>query len=135
MRKAGLKRLFLLCKQKQIISKNQLMSKVLTKQVQNKISCYFLKLEGQLNEFELRLVFFCNPLIFLLWSNLYAGKQANPPSSGRLAIKGVGPTGLEPVTPWLWVNEIIVSYVFIYFLLTSISIIWFKDFEVGSICL
>jgi hypothetical protein len=56
MRKASLKRLFLLCKQKQIISKNQLMSKVLTKQVQNKISRYFLKLEGQLTKPEARCI-------------------------------------------------------------------------------
>jgi hypothetical protein len=56
MRKAGLKRLFLLCKQKQIISKNQLMSKVLTKQVQNKISRYFLKLEGELTKPEARCI-------------------------------------------------------------------------------
>jgi len=56
MRKAGLKSLFLLCKQKQITSKIQLMSKVLTKQVQNKISRYFLKLEGQLTKPEARCV-------------------------------------------------------------------------------
>ena len=56
MRKAGLKRLFLLCKQTQIISKTQLMSKVLTKQVQNKISRYFLKLEDQLTKPEARCV-------------------------------------------------------------------------------
>ena len=45
-----------MCKQKQIISKTQLMSKVLTKQVQNKISRYFLKLEGQLTKPEARCV-------------------------------------------------------------------------------
>ena len=45
-----------MCKQKQIISKNQLMSKVLTKQVQNKISRYFLKLEGQLTKPEARCI-------------------------------------------------------------------------------
>lgn len=56
MRKAGLKRLFLLCKQKQIISKNQLMTKVLTKQVLNKISRYFLKLEGPLTKPEARCI-------------------------------------------------------------------------------
>jgi hypothetical protein len=36
--------------------KNQLMSKVLTKQVQNKISLYFLKLEGELTKPEVRCV-------------------------------------------------------------------------------
>lgn len=43
-------------KQKQIISKTQLMSKVLTKQVQNKISRYFLKLEDQLTKPEARCI-------------------------------------------------------------------------------
>ena len=56
VRKAGLKMLFLLCKQKTKTSKNQLMSKVLTKQVQNKISRYFLKLENHLTKPETRCV-------------------------------------------------------------------------------
>lgn len=56
VRKAGSKMLFLLCKQKTITSKNQPMSKVLTKQVQNKISRYFLQLENHLYKPELRCV-------------------------------------------------------------------------------
>jgi hypothetical protein len=55
VRKAGLKMLFLLCKQATTL-KNQLMSKVLTKQVQNKISRYFLKLENHLSKPESRCV-------------------------------------------------------------------------------
>ncbi len=56
VRKAGFKMLFLLCKQKIRASKNQPMSKVLTKQVQNKISRYFLKLENHLTKPESRCV-------------------------------------------------------------------------------
>jgi hypothetical protein len=56
VRKAGLKMLFLLCKQSITTLKNQLMSKVLTKQVQNKISRYFLKLENHLSKPESRCV-------------------------------------------------------------------------------
>jgi len=56
MRKAGLKMLFLLCKQKTKTLKNKLMSKVLTKQVQNKVSRYFLKLETHLTKPESRCV-------------------------------------------------------------------------------
>jgi len=48
VRKAGFKMLLLLCNQKTRTSKNQLMSKVSTKQVQNKIGRYFLKLENHL---------------------------------------------------------------------------------------
>jgi len=43
-----------MCEQKTTTSKNQLMSKVLTKQVQNKISRYFLQLEIHLTKPELR---------------------------------------------------------------------------------
>ncbi len=56
VRKAGLKMLFLLCKQITTTSKNQLMSKVLTKQVQNKVSRYFLQLEDHLTKPESRCV-------------------------------------------------------------------------------
>jgi len=56
LRKVGFKRLFLKCKQKNIILKNQQMSNLLTKQVQNKISRYFLKLENHLTKPELRCV-------------------------------------------------------------------------------
>src|SRR5210317_879081 len=56
VRKAGLKMLFLLCKQNITTLKNQLMSKVLTKQVQNKISRYFLQLENYITKPESRCV-------------------------------------------------------------------------------
>jgi hypothetical protein len=56
VRKAGFKMLFLLWKQTVITLKIQLMSKVLTKQVQNKVSRYFLKLENHLTKPELRCV-------------------------------------------------------------------------------
>jgi hypothetical protein len=55
LRKAGFKMLFLLCKQT-ITLKIQLMSNVLTKQVQNKVSRYFLKLENHLTKPESRCV-------------------------------------------------------------------------------
>src|SRR5680860_827729 len=56
VRKAGFKMLYLLCKQNIKTLKNQLMSNVLTKQVQNKISRYFLKLEKHLTKPESRCV-------------------------------------------------------------------------------
>lgn len=56
MRKADLKRLNLWYRQIKIILKNQLMSNVLTKQVQNKISRYFIKLENHLSKPESRCV-------------------------------------------------------------------------------
>jgi hypothetical protein len=56
VRKAGLKMLYLWCNQITITLKNQLMSNVLTKQVQNKISRYFLKLEQHLTKPESRCV-------------------------------------------------------------------------------
>jgi ribosomal protein S4E len=56
MRKAGLKRLFLMRKQSKTTLKTQLMSKVITKQLQNKISRYFLKLEEHLTRPEARCV-------------------------------------------------------------------------------
>ena len=56
VRKAGFKMLYLWCKQNIKTLKNQLMSNVLTKQVQNKISRYFLKLENHLTKPESRCV-------------------------------------------------------------------------------
>jgi len=56
MRKADLKRLNLWYEHKKTILKNQLMSNVLTKQVQNKISRYFIKLENHLSKPESRCV-------------------------------------------------------------------------------
>src|SRR5680860_737658 len=56
VRKAGFKMLYLLCNQIIKTLKNQLMSNVLTKQVQNKISRYFLKLENHLAKPESRCV-------------------------------------------------------------------------------
>lgn len=56
LRKAGFKMLFLLWKQTVITLKTQLMSKVLTKQVQNKVSRYFLKLEKYLTKPESRCI-------------------------------------------------------------------------------
>lgn len=56
LRKAGSKALFLWCKQTKQFLKNQLMSKVLTKQVQNKISRYFSKLSNHLSKPEARCV-------------------------------------------------------------------------------
>lgn len=56
MRKAGFKMLFLLWKKTVITLKTQLMSKVLTKQVQNKVSRYFLKLEKYLTKPESRCI-------------------------------------------------------------------------------
>jgi len=55
-RKAGFKMLFLLCKQSITTLKNQLMSNVLTKQVQNKISRYFLQKWRHLTKPESRCV-------------------------------------------------------------------------------
>lgn len=49
LRNAGFKMLFLLCKQTTTL-KIQLMPEVLTKQVQNKVSRYFLKLESHLTK-------------------------------------------------------------------------------------
>jgi hypothetical protein len=56
VRKAGFKMLYLWCKQNIKTLKNQLMSNVLTKQVQNKISRYFLKLSNHLSKPESRCV-------------------------------------------------------------------------------
>jgi hypothetical protein len=56
VRKAGFKMLYLWCKQNIETLKNQLMSNVLTKQVQNKISRYFLHLENHLSKPESRCV-------------------------------------------------------------------------------
>ncbi|NOR75761.1 MAG: transposase [Draconibacterium sp.] len=56
VRKAGFKSLYLWCKQNIKTLKNQLMSNVLTKQVQNKISRYFLHLENHLSKPESRCV-------------------------------------------------------------------------------
>ena len=56
VRKADFKMLYLWCKQNIKTLKNQLMSNVLTKQVQNKISRYFLKLENHLTKPESRCV-------------------------------------------------------------------------------
>ena len=56
VRKAGFKSLYLLWKQDIKTLKNQLMSKVLTKQVQNKISRYFFHLETHLSRPESRCV-------------------------------------------------------------------------------
>lgn len=56
VRKAGLKSIYLLYNQFMYNLKNQLMSKVLTKQVQNKISRYFLQLEKHLTKPESRCV-------------------------------------------------------------------------------
>jgi hypothetical protein len=56
VRKAGLKMLFLLCKQNRTTLKNQLMSKILTKQLQNKVSRYFLQLGNHLTKPESRCV-------------------------------------------------------------------------------
>ena len=56
LRKAGFKSLYLLCKQNINTLKNQLISNVLTKQVQNKVSRYFLKLENHLTRPESRCV-------------------------------------------------------------------------------
>jgi len=56
VRKAGFKMLYLLCNKITKTLKNQLMSNVLTKQVQNKISRYFLHLESHLSKPESRCV-------------------------------------------------------------------------------
>ncbi len=42
-----IEKVILLCKQKQIIANTWLISKVLAKRVQRKISGYFIKLKGQ----------------------------------------------------------------------------------------
>ncbi len=56
VRKAGLKSIYLLFAQFMYNLKNQLMSKVLTKQVQSKIGRYFLQLENYLTKPESRCV-------------------------------------------------------------------------------